>query len=79
MVSRGCQQSPGDFLQLPLMVEYEGVSSGSPAHQVLLPPDVGCGGVQHSEHQNFSLISKYSSAQTSSVSSADQDFPQCLA
>ena len=29
------------------MVEYEGVSPGSPAHQVLLAPDVGVGGVQH--------------------------------
>ena len=28
------------------MVEYEGVSPGPPAHQVLLAPDVGGGGVQ---------------------------------
>ena len=38
--------SPCYLLQLPLMVEYEGVSPGSPAHQVLLAPDVGVGGVQ---------------------------------
>ena len=28
------------------MIEYEGVSPGSPADQVLLAPDVGVGGVQ---------------------------------
>ena len=39
--------SPCNLLQLPLMVKYEGVSPGPPAHEVLLAPDVGGGGVQN--------------------------------
>ena len=39
--------SPCYLLQFPLMIEYEGVSPWSPAHQVLLAPDIGVGGVQH--------------------------------
>lgn len=36
-----------ELLQLPLMVEDEAVAAGPPAGQVLLSPDVGHGGVQH--------------------------------
>lgn len=36
-----------EFLQLPLMVKDEAVTAGPPASQVLLSPDIGYRGVQH--------------------------------
>lgn len=36
-----------EFLQLPLVVQNEAITTGPPAGQVLLPSDIGHWGVQH--------------------------------